>query len=73
MDFDTHLNKLYTLSRFWIPHVKNGTTPVPCPDQFNTMKEICKCLAKGLPFVRNDLYSLNSKIYFGETTFYTAS
>lgn len=37
------------------------------------MKEICRKLAKNIPFVRIDLYVIDNDIYFGEITFYPAS
>ncbi len=55
------------------PVVKNGLNPVERPRQLNTMIEICKKLAKNIPFVRIDLYLINNKIYFGEITFFPAS
>lgn len=41
-------------------------------DVFNEMKNICKILADGFPFVRVDLYLINNLIYFGELTFFPA-
>ena len=55
------------------PIVKNGLNPVEKPGQLNTMIEICKKLAKNIPFVRIDLYLINNKIFFGEITFFPAS
>lgn len=52
------------------PEVKNGSDPVPCPPHLNKMKEICRCLAKDIPFVRVDLYVINEREYFGELTFF---
>ena len=37
------------------------------------MKDICKKLAKDIPFVRVDLYVIDDKKFFGELTFYPAS
>jgi len=36
---------------------------------FEKMKEIAEILAEGIPFVRIDLYNVNSTILFGEMTF----
>lgn len=44
--------------------------PIPKPNGFEKMLEIAKQLAQEFPFVRVDFYSLNSKIYIGELTFY---
>lgn len=43
------------------------------PHDLNKMIEIAEVLAKGIPFVRIDLYKVKDKIYFGEMTFYPAS
>lgn len=39
------------------------------PKNFEKMKEIAEALAEGIPFVRVDLYDVNSNILFGEMTF----
>lgn len=52
---------------------KNGESCVPCPSNFEDMKEVCRKLANDIPFVRIDLYEVNKKIFFGEITFYPAS
>lgn len=41
-----------------------------CPKEFGKMKKLASKLSKGFPFVRVDFYVINSKIYFGEFTFY---
>lgn len=43
------------------------------PDNLDEMLEICRKLSKDFKFIRVDLYSINSKIYFGELTFYHVS
>lgn len=43
------------------------------PSSFNEMKEIAMRLSKGMPHVRVDLYNINTKIYFGELTFFSGS
>ena len=43
------------------------------PINFEKMKELAKVLSKGVPFVRVDFYEINTKIYFGELTFYPGS
>ncbi|MDB4204828.1 glycosyltransferase, partial [Polaribacter sp.] len=40
------------------------------PSNFDEMIDLAKRLSKGFPFVRVDLYNVESKIYFGEMTFY---
>lgn len=53
--------------------IYNGLKPVAPPKHLNEMIEICKKLAKDIPFVRVDLYAIDEKQYFGELTFYPAS
>lgn len=52
------------------PKVQNGKVPVERPVHLDTMKDVCKRLAKNIPFARVDLYVINEKEYFGEITFY---
>ena len=40
------------------------------PKQFDLMKSYAQVLAKPFPFVRVDLYNFDSRIVFGELTFY---
>lgn len=40
------------------------------PDKLDEMLDIARKLSKGFPAVRVDLYCVNSKIYFGEMTFF---
>lgn len=40
------------------------------PQKLETMLEMAQKLAKDIPHVRIDFYSINEKIYFGEMTFY---
>lgn len=54
------------------PNVKNGANPVDKPANLEKMKEICRKLAAGIPFVRVDLYVTGEKQFFGELTFYPA-
>lgn len=48
-----------------------GPEMLPKPEKLNELLEVAKKLAKGLPHVRVDLYSIGGKIYFGEYTFFT--
>lgn len=47
----------------------NYTGKAPCPDNFGELKDIAQKLAEGFPQVRVDLYSAESKVFFGEMTF----
>ena len=40
------------------------------PANYEEMVECAKMLSEGFYFMRADLYSVNGKVYFGETTFY---
>lgn len=42
---------------------------LPKPENFELMLDVAKKLAKPFPQVRVDLYNIDGKIYFGETTF----
>lgn len=55
------------------PVASNGLTPVARPQALEEMKNICRKLSQGIPFVRVDLYEIKSAIYFGELTFFPAS
>ena len=44
---------------------------IPKPAVFEEMKQLCRDLTKGIPFVRCDLYVVNNKIYFSEFTFFS--
>ena len=43
------------------------------PVNFEKMKDICRVLAKDIPFLRVDLYEINGQIYFSELTFTPAA
>jgi hypothetical protein len=49
------------------PNFKDVVTK---PNEFDEMSNIAYKLSDGIPFVRVDLYLVNSKIFFGELTFY---
>lgn len=63
--FDEHFNHL----PFKHGHENAIVTPQK-PDCFDKMIEIAEKLSKGMRHVRIDLYDIDSKIYFGEFTFY---
>lgn len=72
--------KFYFFDRDWnlLPLNKRGAaTPkdfkLPCPPVINKMFEIAAQLSVGMPYLRVDLYYINNKIYFGETTFFPQS
>ncbi|MEF2246817.1 ATP-grasp fold amidoligase family protein [Paenibacillus sp. IITD108] len=43
---------------------------IPRPDGLDEMLKVANLLAQDFPFVRVDLYWINSRVYFGELTFY---
>lgn len=43
------------------------------PEQLEQMLELSRILSKDIPFLRTDFYIIQSKIYFGELTFFPAS
>lgn len=72
--------KFYFFDRNWnlLPLNKRGreTDPsfkLPKPDCMDEMFEIAGKLSEGIPFLRVDLYYINGRPYFGETTFFPAS
>lgn len=46
---------------------------LPKPDCMDEMFEIAGKLSEGIPFLRVDLYCINNRPYFGETTFFPDS
>ena len=46
---------------------------LPKPENMDKMFELASQISKGIPHLRVDLYNVNGKIYFGESTFFTAS
>lgn len=72
--------KFYFYDRDWnlMPLNVRGknTSPsfkLPKPDCMDEMFEIAGKLSEGIPFLRVDLYCINDRPYFGETTFFPAS
>ena len=55
------------------PTIKTPSKDISRPYTFERMKQICKDLAKGFPFVRLDFYEANKHVYFGEFTFTPAA
>lgn len=55
------------------PKCKNAKIEPHKPSNLEEMIYIAEKLSKDIPFVRVDLYNIDSKVYFGELTFYPAS
>lgn len=55
------------------PYAQNGEESVEEPDKLDIMWDICRKLSQNIPFVRVDLYLIDSSIYFGELTFFPSS
>ena len=64
--YDADLNHLPITSQGY-PHSKEALEKFP---QWEEMKEVARKLSKNIPFVRVDLYLIDSKVYFGELTFF---
>lgn len=47
--------------------------PLPLPENINEMKALAETLSENIPAVRVDLYTDNTRIYFGEYTFFDGS
>lgn len=57
----------------WYAYYENAVVRPSKPEQWDEMIEVAEKLAKGIPYVRVDLYVINGKVFFGEMTFYTWS
>ena len=76
MDVERHVNhrrNLYDIKWNFLDvntdHPNFGDC-VPKPEGLARMTEVANALASEFPFVRVDLYWVNSQVYFGELTFY---
>lgn len=54
----------------FIRHYPSSEKIIPCPINFEKMKELAEILSENLPFARIDFYEMGEKIYFGEITLY---
>lgn len=79
---DRHLNdtKFYFFDKDWnllrlnVRGLKASSDfSLPKPPCIDEMFRIAAKLSVGIPFLRVDLYCINGKVYFGETTFYPQS
>ena len=52
---------------------RNTSEDYPCPENFETMKQIAMRLSEDFAFVRVDLYHIDNTIYFSELTFTPAA
>lgn len=72
--FVHHERNLYTLDWNYISeeieYPTNKNIQIARPERLEEMLACARLLAKGIPSVRTDFYSINGKIYFGEITFY---
>jgi len=74
---DDHKQECYDLDFNPLPfgksaRYKNISSEIDKPTNLKEMVQLSEILAKNLPFVRIDLYSVNGKTIFGEMTFYPA-
>lgn len=72
--FTHHERNLYTTD--WkfideqIEYPKNPKVKIKCPEQIELMLQLASKLSGDVPFMRTDFYSIDSRVYFGEITFY---
>ena len=52
---------------------ENYKEKIEKPKNFDKMIEIAQKISEGIPHLRVDLYNIDGKIYFGETTFFHGS
>lgn len=70
--FDTEWHRLIGLVGLNVK-ASNSNKELTVPKNYNEMVHVASKLSEGFPFVRVDLYNINSHIIFGEFTFYPAS
>ena len=63
----------WNLLEFRRPNNPNSISGSKKPDKILEMLAYARLLAKDLPFVRIDFYEIDSRVYFGEITFFPAS
>lgn len=72
--FVKHQRNIYdldwNLQPFEMSYPKNEEYQIPKPKNLEEMLRIASDLSQGIPFLRVDLYSINTNIYFGELTFF---
>ena len=60
-------------AQFYRPDCPPSAVVPEKPQQFDEMCELARKLSDGFPFLRVDLYEVNSRVYFSELTFYPSS
>lgn len=58
---------------FYMTSPNDKNIKISKPESLNQMLDYARMLAKDIPFVRVDFYSINSHVYFGELTFHPGS
>ena len=53
-----------------IEYPSNRSRQIARPEHLEQMLDLARTLAKGIPHVRTDFYSIEGKLYFGELTFF---
>lgn len=75
--FKGHLRNLYTQD--WeridasIGYPSDPRKEFTKPEVLEELKDLCRKLSAGIPYVRSDFYIVDNKIYFGELTFFHGS
>ena len=75
--FVDHRANYYSFEGELLPFGEAACPPLPdhieeMPENLQQMVSIAETISTGKPFLRVDLYNINGRIYFGETTFYPA-
>lgn len=75
--FVGHRANYYSFEGELLPFGEAACPPLPdhieeMPENLQEMVSIAERISTGKPFLRVDLYNINGRIYFGETTFYPA-
>ena len=71
--FTNHMRNLYDkdwhLIEMEIQYPKDASHVIPRPEKLEEMLQLARTLAKDIPHVRADFYSINGALYWGELTF----
>lgn len=72
--FTEHKRNFYSLDwefqDFTVCYPNHPEIQIQKPEKLQEMILVARTLAKGIPFVRIDLYEADKQVYFGEMTFY---
>lgn len=75
--FTQHMRNIY--DKAWnqlemeILYPKDSSHIIPKPEKLDEMLNLARTLAKDIPYVRTDFYSIDGSLFWGELTFYHGS